>query len=75
MLTFGPLSDGAFVPDAGLLRVIGRQMMVLSEASGMSIEGKPGCHIVAIAKSRSRVAASVKCALSRAGTGMQNLMR
>lgn len=68
---YGPLSDGAFVPDVVLLRVNGRQMMVLSDATGMSIEGKPQCHIVAIAKSQRRVAASVGCALSRARTGMQ----
>lgn len=70
-VNYGPLSDGAFVPDVVLLRVNGRQMMVLSDASGMSIEGKPQCHIVAIAKSQGRVAASVGCALSRARTGMQ----
>src|SRR6476619_5607675 len=34
------------------------------------IEGKPQCHIVAIAKEQNRPAASVGCALSRARTGM-----
>jgi len=34
------------------------------------IEGKPQCHIVAVAKEQQRPAASVGCALSRARTGM-----
>ena len=36
----------------------------------LAIEGKPQCHIVAIAKEQGRPAASVGCALSRARTGM-----
>ena len=48
------------------------QMMVLSDAlPGMRIEGKPQCHIVALAKEHGEVAASVGCALSRARTGMR----
>ena len=59
-------------PDVVMLRVNGRQMMVLSDAiPGLSIEGKPQCHIVAVAKDQSRPAASVGCALSRARTGMK----
>jgi uncharacterized protein (DUF169 family) len=47
-------------------------MMVLSDAlPGLRIEGKPQCHIVAIAREFGEVAASVGCALSRARTGMQ----
>jgi uncharacterized protein (DUF169 family) len=47
-------------------------MMVLSDAlPGMRIEGKPQCHIVALAKESGAVAASVGCALSRARTGMR----
>jgi uncharacterized protein (DUF169 family) len=47
-------------------------MMVLSDAMpGLRIEGKPQCHIVAIAKEEQVPAASVGCALSRARTGMQ----
>ena len=68
---YGPLSEGTFSPDVVLLRVNGRQMMVVSDATGMSIEGKPQCHIIAISKDQNRVAASVGCALSRARTGMQ----
>ena len=46
-------------------------MMVLSDAlPTLSIEGKPQCHIVALAKEQQIPAASVGCALSRARTGM-----
>ena len=45
--------------------------MVLSDAMpGLRIEGKPQCHIVAIAKEEGEPAASVGCALSRVRTGM-----
>ena len=70
-VNYGPLSMGEFMPDVVLLRLNGRQMMVVSDATGMPIEGKPQCHIVAVAKEQGRVAASVGCALSRARTGMQ----
>ncbi len=71
-ITYGPLSETATLPDVVLLRVNGRQMMVLSDAlPGLKIEGKPQCHIVALAKERGEVAASVGCALSRARTGMR----
>jgi uncharacterized protein (DUF169 family) len=72
-IVYGPLADtpAGVDPDVVLLRVNGRQMMVLSDAlPGLSIEGKPQCHIVAIAKEHGRPAASVGCALSRARTGM-----
>jgi uncharacterized protein (DUF169 family) len=46
--------------------------MVLCDAlPGLSIEGKPQCHIVALAKERGVPAASVGCALSRQRTGMR----
>jgi uncharacterized protein (DUF169 family) len=71
-ISYGPLSEGAVDPDVVLIRVNGRQMMVLSDAMpGMRIEGKPQCHIVAVAKEQGEVAASVGCALSRARTGMR----
>ncbi|HXQ44102.1 MAG TPA: DUF169 domain-containing protein [Acidimicrobiales bacterium] len=71
-ITYGPLSEATARPDVVLLRVNGRQMMVLSDAlPGLRIEGKPQCHIVAIAKENGEVAASVGCALSRARTGMR----
>ena len=72
VITYGPLADAIVEPDVVLLRVNGRQMMVLSDAlPGMPIEGKPQCHIVARAKQHGEVAASVGCALSRARTGMR----
>jgi uncharacterized protein (DUF169 family) len=70
-VTYGPLRE-ATNPNVVLLRVNGRQMMMLSDAlPGLRIEGKPQCHIVAIAKEHGEVAASVGCALSRARTGMR----
>jgi uncharacterized protein (DUF169 family) len=72
-ITYGPLADTpvGVDPDVVLLRVNGRQMMVLSDAlPGLRIEGKPQCHIVALAKEHAVPAASVGCALSRARTGM-----
>lgn len=72
VIAYGPLDEVAVAPDVVLMRVNGRQMMVLSDAlPGMRIEGKPQCHIVAIAKEHGEVAASVGCALSRARTGMR----
>jgi uncharacterized protein (DUF169 family) len=71
-VVYGPLAEDGPDPDVVLMRVNGRQMMVLSDAMpGMRIEGKPQCHIVAIAKEHGEVAASVGCALSRARTGMR----
>lgn len=73
-VTYAPLAElpESVAPDVVLLRVNGRQLMVLSDAlPGLSIEGKPQCHIVAIAAEQGRPAASVGCALSRARTGMR----
>jgi uncharacterized protein (DUF169 family) len=71
-VVYGPLAQATAVPDVVLLRVSGRQLMVLSDAlPGLRIEGKPQCHIVAVAKEQQEVAASVGCALSRARTGMR----
>lgn len=72
-ITYGPLAESpqSVDPDVVLIRVSGRQMMVLSDAlPGLHIEGKPQCHIVALAKEKQIPAASVGCALSRARTGM-----
>ncbi len=72
VITYGPVTEAADTPDVVLMRVNGRQMMVLSDAlPGLRIEGKPQCHIVAVAKEQGAVAASVGCALSRARTGMR----
>ena len=70
-VTYGPLAAAPVDPDVVLLRVNGKQLMVLSDAiPGLRIEGKPQCHIVAIAKEQGEIAASVGCALSRVRTGM-----
>ena len=65
-VTYGPLADTPVDPDVVLLRINGKQLMVLADAlPGLRIEGKPQCHIVAVAKEEGEVAASVGCALSR----------
>jgi uncharacterized protein (DUF169 family) len=70
-VTYGPLAESPFDPDVVLLRVNGKQLMVLSDAiPNLRVEGKPQCHIVAIAKEQGEIAASVGCALSRVRTGM-----
>lgn len=71
-VVYGPLAEAA-APDVVLLRVTGRQLMVLSDAfPGLRIEGKPQCHIVAAAKEQGEIVASVGCQLSRVRTGMAN---
>jgi uncharacterized protein (DUF169 family) len=71
-VTYGPLREAMMDPDVVLIRVNGRQMMLLSDAlPDLRVEGKPQCHIVAVAKEQGNVAASVGCALSRARTGMR----
>lgn len=69
-IVYGPLGDITIDPDVVLLRVNARQLMVLSDAlPGLTIQGKPQCHVVALAKD-GVPAASVGCALSRQRTGM-----
>jgi uncharacterized protein (DUF169 family) len=70
-VTYGPLAGSPVDPDVVLIRVNGKQLMVLSDAMpGLRVEGKPQCHIVAVAKEQGEVAASVGCMLSRTRTGM-----
>jgi uncharacterized protein (DUF169 family) len=70
-VTYGLLAETPVDPDVVLLRVNGKQLMVLVDAlPGLRIDSKPQCHIVAVAKEQSDVAASVGCALSRVRTGM-----
>jgi uncharacterized protein (DUF169 family) len=70
-VTYGPLAETPVDPDVVLLRVNGKQLMVLSDAMpGLRIEGKPQCHVIAIAKEQGEAAASVGCMLSRVRTGM-----
>lgn len=71
-VVYAPLGTAPVEPDVVLLRVNARQLMVLSDAlPGLSIEGKPQCHIVAMAKEHGVPAASVGCALSRQRTAMR----
>jgi len=72
VVTYGPLADTPVDPDVVLLRLNAAALMTVSDAiPGLRIEGKPQCHIVAVAKEQQQVAASVGCALSRARTGMR----
>ena len=73
VVVYGPLADSLIDPHVVLLRVTGRQLMLLSDAlPGLRIEGKPQCHIIAVAKEQNEVVASVGCQLSRVRTGMSN---
>ena len=70
-ITYGPLANATRAPDVVLVRTDARGVMTIGDAvADLVIEGKPQCHIVAIAKEQNRPAASVGCALSRARTGM-----
>jgi uncharacterized protein (DUF169 family) len=72
-VTYGPLAETPHDPDVVLLRLTARQVMMLSDAiPGLRVEGKPQCHIVAIAKEHGQAAVSVGCQLSRVRTGMGN---
>ena len=72
-VVYGPLADAPSAPDVVLLRINGLALMTLKDAfPDMPIEGKPQCHIVAMAKEQDTVAASVGCALSRSRTGMRS---
>ena len=71
-VVYGPLAQSRVTPDVVLLRINGLGLMTLKDAfPDMPIEGKPQCHIVAMAKEQQAVAASVGCALSRSRTGMR----
>ena len=72
VVVYGPLADSQTEPDVVLLRINGFALMTLKDAfPDLQIEGKPQCHIIAIAKEQGAVAASVGCALSRSRTGMK----
>jgi len=71
-VVYGPLARIPCEPDVVLVRISGFGLMTLRDAfPALRIEGKPQCHVVAIAKESGEVAASVGCALSRARTGMK----
>jgi uncharacterized protein (DUF169 family) len=70
-IVYGPLADATTEPDVVLVRTNARGVMTLDDAlDDLVIDGKPQCHIVAVAKEQNRPAASVGCALSRARTGI-----
>jgi uncharacterized protein (DUF169 family) len=72
-VTYGPLQDADQAPDVVFLRINAKQAMTISDAfPNMRFEGKPQCHIIAIAKEQQEVAVSVGCMLSRVRTGMPN---
>ena len=71
VVTYGPLAEAPVEPDVVMIRVNAKQLMVLSDAlPGLRIDGKPQCHIVAVAKQQGKVAVSVGCVLSRTRTAM-----
>ena len=70
-IVYGPLAALPVDPDVVLVRIVGAALMTLHSAfPGLRIEGKPQCHIVAIAAEGGEPAVSVGCALSRSRTGM-----
>lgn len=72
-VSYGPLKDTKETPDVVFLRVNAKQAMTISDAlPNMRFQGKPQCHIIAIAKEQQEVAVSVGCMLSRVRTGMSN---
>jgi uncharacterized protein (DUF169 family) len=72
-IVYGPLGEMPVAPDVVFLRLNAKQAMVLDDALGrVRFEGKPQCHVVAIAKEQGEAAISVGCMLSRVRTGMSN---
>ena len=72
-VVYGPLSSTSLDPDVVFLRVNGKQLMLLHDACpDLRFEGKPQCHIIAIAKEKGEMAVSSGCMLSRVRTGMSN---
>ena len=70
-IVYGPLKDAPIQPDVVFLRVTGKQAMFLKDAlPHLLSEGKPQCHIVAIAREQQQPALSVGCMVSRVRTGM-----
>jgi|SRR6516225_5356967 uncharacterized protein (DUF169 family) len=72
-IVYGPLRDMLIEPSVILLRLNGKQQMLLHDAwPGLRFEGKPQCHIIPIAKEGGEIAVSFGCMLSRVRTGMAN---
>jgi uncharacterized protein (DUF169 family) len=72
-VVYGPLRDMPVDPTVILLRLNGKQQMLMLDAwPRLRFEGKPQCHIIPIAKESNEIAMSVGCMLSRVRTGMSN---
>jgi uncharacterized protein (DUF169 family) len=72
-VVYGSLRDMSAEPSVILLRLNGKQQMLLHDAwPSLRFEGKPQCHIIPIAKESGEIAVSVGCMLSRVRTGMSN---
>lgn len=72
-ITYGPLAEAITEPDVVFLHLNPKQTMMMSDAvPEMRIEGKPQCHIIAVAREQGEVAPSVGCMLSRVRTGISN---
>jgi uncharacterized protein (DUF169 family) len=72
-IVYGPLRDMPIEPSVILLRLNGKQQMLLHDAwPGLRFEGKPQCHIIPIAQESGEIAMSVGCMLSRVRTGISN---
>lgn len=70
-IIYGPLTQTTLHPDVVFLRLDGKQLMKVHTAyPDLRFEGKPQCHIIAIAKENGVLAASTGCALSRQRTGI-----
>ncbi len=72
-IVYAPLAQTTLDPDVVFLRINGKQLMKVHAAyPELRFEGKPQCHIIAIAKENGALAASTGCALSRERTGMRD---
>ena len=72
-VTYGPLGEATETPDVVLLRINGKQAMILMDGlPNLRLEGKPQCHIIPIAKENQQSALSVGCMLSRVRTGISS---
>jgi uncharacterized protein (DUF169 family) len=72
-VVYGPLRDMPMEPSVILLRLNGKQQMLLHDAwPTLRFEGKPQCHIIPIAEESGEIGVSVGCMLSRVRTGMSN---
>jgi len=70
-IVYGPLTQTTLHPDVVFMRLDGKQLMKVHAAyPELRFEGKPQCHIIAIAKETGMLAASTGCALSRQRTGI-----